>query len=86
MIIQIPTNDLHIIPEWRINSIKSAHIDFADNCVYASFDNNSGSKPIVDLKTYGVHLDNRFHRYDISVGPAGLFIKVINNEYSLYKG
>jgi hypothetical protein len=86
MLIHIPAEELVIVPYWRISSIRSVNVDYADNCLYAVFDGEKDEKCIFDLKKYGIKLDNRFCGYEVSVGKAGVFIKLTDNNHTIYKG
>ena len=50
MLIHIPAEELVIVPYWRISSIRSVNVDYADNCLYAVFDEGKDGKCIFDLK------------------------------------
>lgn len=86
MLIHIPAEELVIVPQWRISSIRSVNIDYANNCLYAVFDGEKEEKCIFDLKKYGVTLDNRCCGYSVSFGKAGVFIKLTNSNHTIYKG
>ena len=79
---------IHITPDeleeefrdsWRMGFISQPSIDYADNAIYAVFE---GKQVIIfRFKNYGFITDNRYNTYDISVGKAGITIKIKRNGF-----
>ena len=86
MILQIPISDLLISRDWIVNQFESMSIDYADNALHATFKGNNTPKIVFRFEKYGVKLDNRWCRYEISWGMAGVFIKLIDSSLSQYSG
>lgn len=76
MTILIGTDELE--PEfqspWKGGFIKHPSIDYADNCIYATFEKQEVI--IFRFKDYGWVNDNRRNSYRISSGEAGILIKI----------
>jgi hypothetical protein len=78
---------IHITPDeleeefrnnWRLGKIIHPSIDYADNAIYAVFE---GKQVIIfRFKEYGFIHDNRWNKYDVSSGSAGITIRIIKNE------
>jgi hypothetical protein len=78
---------IHITPDeleeefresWKLGFITQPSIDYADNAIYAVFENKQVI--IFRFKKYGWINDNRFNTYKISAGSAGITLKIIKNE------
>ena len=80
MIITIQPDEL--LPEfrqpWRLGYIKHLSIDYADNAIYAIFQEKLVT--IFKFDNFGWINDNRFNIYLISVGPAGIMIQILSRE------
>ena len=79
MIIIIDTKELteEFIESWKMGFIRDPHIDYATNCIHAWFE---GKEVVLyRFKEYGWVNDNRQNTYDISVGKAGITIKITKN-------
>jgi hypothetical protein len=62
--------------------IKSIHIDYATNALHGFLD--SGEEVIIfKFKDYGFIHDNKFNKYSISSGPAGITIKITETRGSI---
>jgi hypothetical protein len=76
MIINILPDELE--PEfresWKMGFITQPSIDYADNAIYANFENRVVI--IFRFNKYGWINDNRFNSYLISAGSAGITIKI----------
>jgi hypothetical protein len=77
---------IHITPDeledefresWKLGWISQPSIDYADNAIYAVFENRQVI--IFRFKDYGWINDNRSNRYLISYGSAGITINIISN-------
>ena len=77
---------IHITPDeleeefrnsWKLGFISQPSIDYADNAIYALFENKQVI--IFRFKKYGFIMDNRYNSYDISAGKAGITIKIKTN-------
>jgi hypothetical protein len=75
---------IHITPDeleeefresWKLGFITQPSIDYADNAIYAIFENKQVI--IFRFKNYGWTNDNRFNTYKISAGSAGITINII---------
>lgn len=62
---------------WRMGFISQPSIDYADNAIYAVFENKQVI--IFRFKKYGYVMDNRYNSYNISAGAAGITIKITSN-------
>ena len=74
-----------------INIEKSLHDDILDFCKVNGINDvddfiNKTLRKGFDLKKYGIKLDNRFCGYEVSVGKAGVFIKLTNSNHTIYNG
>ncbi len=78
---------IHITPDeleeefresWKLGFITQPSIDYADNAIYAVFENKQVI--IFRFKKYGWINDNRFNTYKISAGSAGITLKIVKNE------
>jgi hypothetical protein len=78
---------IHITPDeleeefresWKLGFITQPSIDYADNAIYAVFENKQVI--IFKFKKYGWINDNRFNTYKISAGSAGITLKIVKNE------
>jgi hypothetical protein len=72
---------IHIAPDelieefknsWKLGYITQPSIDYADNALYAIFENKLVT--IFRFNKFGIYLDNRFNGYQISYGLAGITI------------
>ena len=86
MILQIPISDLLISRDWIVNQFESMSIDYADNALHATHRGDDKHKIVFSFEKYGVKLDNRWCRYEIYWGMAGVFIKLIESSPSQYSG
>jgi hypothetical protein len=59
---------------WKMGFISQPSIDYADNAIYAVFENKQVI--IFRFKKYGFIMDNRHNTYNISAGSAGITIKI----------
>ena len=76
MIINILPDELE--PEfresWKMGFITQPSIDYADNAIWAIFE---GKQVIIfRFKDYGFINDNRYNRYSVSSGLAGIMITI----------
>lgn len=76
MIINISPEELE--PEfresWKMGFITQPSIDYADNAIWAIFE---GKQVIIfRFKKYGFINDNRYNKYYISAGNAGITIRI----------
>ena len=76
MIINILPEELE--PEfresWKMGWITQLSIDYADNAIWAIFE---GKQVIIfRFKDYGFINDNRYNRYSVSSGLAGIMITI----------
>jgi hypothetical protein len=76
MIINISPEELE--PEfresWKMGMITQPSIDYADNAIWAIFE---GEQVIIfRFKKYGFINDNRYNKYFISAGNAGITIRI----------
>ena len=76
MIINISPEELE--PEfresWKMGFITQPSIDYADNAIWAIFE---GKQVIIfRFKKYGFINDNRYNKYFISAGNAGITIRI----------
>lgn len=79
MIINISPEELE--PEfresWKMGFITQPSIDYADNAIWALFE---GEQVIIfRFKKYGFINDNRYNKYYISAGNAGITIRIESN-------
>jgi hypothetical protein len=79
MIINISPDELE--PEfresWKMGFITQPSIDYADNAIWAIFE---GKQVIIfRFKKYGFINDNRYNKYFISAGNAGITIRIESN-------
>ena len=74
---------IHITPEeleeefidsWKLGFISQPSIDYADNAIWAIFENKI--VVIFRFKKYGWINDNRYNTYLISAGAAGITIQI----------
>ena len=76
MIINILPDELE--PEfresWKMGVITQPSIDYADNAIWAIFE--SRQVTIFRFKEYGFINDNRYNKYFISTGLAGITIRI----------
>ena len=75
---------IHITPDeletefresWKLGWISQPSIDYGDNAIYALFENKQVI--ICRFKNYGWINDNRYNKYFISSGSAGITIQII---------
>jgi hypothetical protein len=78
MLIYIRPDELEpeFINSWKLGYITQPSIDYADNAIYAIFENKQVI--IFYFKKYGYVMDNRFTSYNITAGKAGITINIIN--------
>ena len=78
---------IHITPDeleeefresWKLGFIKHPSIDYADNAIWAEFENKIVI--IFRFKNYGWINDNRYNSYLISSGSAGITIQIKSND------
>ena len=78
---------IHITPDelepefkesWKLGFIKHPSIDYADNAIYAVFEEKLVI--IFRFKDYGWINDNRRNTYNVTAGSAGITIQIIRNE------
>jgi len=78
---------IHITPDeleeefresWKLGLIKHPSIDYADNAIWAEFENKIVI--IFKFKNYGWINDNRYNSYLISSGSAGITIQIKSND------
>lgn len=62
---------------WKMGFITQPSIDYADNAIYAIFENKQCI--IFRFNKLGWINDNRFNTYTISSGLAGIMINIIRN-------
>jgi hypothetical protein len=79
MIINISPEELE--PEfresWKMGFITQPSIDYADNAIWAIFE---GKQVVIfRFKKYGFINDNRYNKYFISAGNAGITIRIESN-------
>ena len=79
MIINISPEELE--PEfresWKMGMITQPSIDYADNAIWAIFE---GKQVVIfRFKKYGFINDNRYNKYFISAGNAGITIRIESN-------
>jgi len=79
MIINISPEELE--PEfresWKMGFITQPSIDYADNAIWALFE---GEQVVIfRFKNYGFINDNRYNKYFISAGNAGITIRIESN-------
>jgi hypothetical protein len=76
MIINILPDELE--PEfresWKMGFITQPSIDYADNAIWAIFEGKQVT--IFRFKEYGFINDNRYNKYFISTGLAGITIRI----------
>ena len=76
MIINILPDELEpeFINSWKMGMITQPSIDYADNAIWALFE---GKNVIIfRFKEYGWINDNRYNKYFISTGLAGITIRI----------
>jgi hypothetical protein len=76
MIINILPDELEseFIESWKMGFITQPSIDYADNAIWAIFE---GKQVIIfRFKKYGFINDNRYNKYFISAGNAGITIRI----------
>jgi hypothetical protein len=76
MIINILPDELEseFIESWKMGFITQPSIDYADNAIWAIFE---GKQVIIfRFKKYGFINDNRYNKYYISAGRAGITIRI----------
>lgn len=62
------------INSWKLGYITKPSIDYADNAIYAIFENKQVI--IFRFSKYGWINDNRSNKYLVSSGEAGITIKI----------
>ena len=76
MIINISPEELE--PEfresWKMGFITQPSIDYADNAIWAIFEGRQ--VVIFRFKKYGFINDNRYNKYFISAGNAGITLRI----------
>ena len=76
MIINILPDELEpeFVDSWKMGFITQPSIDYADNAIWAIFE---GENVIIfRFKEYGFINDNRYNKYFISAGTAGITIRI----------
>ena len=76
MIITILPDELEpeFIDSWKMGWITQPSIDYADNAIWAIFE---GEQVVIfRFKEYGFINDNRYNKYFISTGLAGITIRI----------
>ena len=76
MIINILPDELEpeFINSWKMGFITRPSIDYADNAIWANFE---GKEVIIfRFKDYGWIIDNRYNKYFINAGTAGITIRI----------
>ena len=77
---------IHITPDelepefresWKLGFISQPSIDYADNAIYANFENKLVT--IFRFKQYGWINDNRSNTYKVSSGSAGITINILKS-------
>jgi hypothetical protein len=77
---------IHITPDelepefresWKLGFISQPSIDYADNAIYANFENKLVT--IFRFKQYGWINDNRSNTYKVSSGSAGITINIVKS-------
>ncbi len=79
MIINILPDELEpeFVDSWKMGFITQPSIDYADNAIWAIFE---GKQVIIfRFKKYGFINDNRYNKYYISAGNAGITIRIESN-------
>ena len=76
MIINILPDELEpeFIESWKMGWITQPSIDYADNAIWAIFEGRQ--VVIFRFKEYGFINDNRYNRYSVSSGLAGIMITI----------
>ena len=76
MIINILPDELEpeFINSWKMGMITQPSIDYADNAIWAIFE--AKQVTIFRFKEYGFIHDNRYNKYFISTGLAGITIRI----------
>jgi hypothetical protein len=79
MLIYIRPDELEpeFINNWKLGYITQPSIDYADNAIYAVYNNEQVK--IFFFGKFGYVMDNRFTSYDITAGKAGITINIIRN-------
>lgn len=74
MIIYISSNELELEYRysWKMGHIQNPHIDFATNCVHATFENRDVI--LFNFKKWGYVVSNQNGTHTISAGEAGIII------------
>jgi len=76
MIIQISPEELlpQFVNSWKLGHISNPTIDYADNAIYAVYE----GKQIILFRfdKYGWINDNRYNKYLVSAGAAGILIQI----------
>ena len=80
MIINILPDELEpeFINSWKMGMITQPSIDYADNAIWAIFEGRQVT--IFRFKEYGFINDNRYNKYFISTGAAGITIRIEKNK------
>jgi len=63
---------------WKLEMVKHAHIDYATNAIHAWYEN----KEVILFRfgKMGWVNDNRSNSYDLTVGKAGITMKITQNK------
>ena len=78
---------IHITPEefeddfkqpWKQGLLKHPHIDYATNAIHCYFEDKEVI--IFRFKNYGFINDNRFNKYELSSGAAGITIRITKSD------
>lgn len=62
------------VNSWKLGYITKPSIDYADNAIYAVFENKQ--VVVFRFSKYGWINDNRFNKYLVSSGETGITIKI----------
>jgi hypothetical protein len=76
MVLMIPLEQTSISPTWRIHNLHSLSIDYADSTLRGWFKNSDDEVIVCRLKDYGMTLSNIRNGYELSWGPAGIYVKI----------
>ena len=79
MIILISSNELEeeFRDSWKGGKVTHPNIDFATNCIHATFENKDVI--LYRFKKYGYVVSNQSGTHTISAGDAGIMIHFTNN-------
>ena len=78
---------IHITPDelveefresWKLGHITQPSIDYATNAIHCYFEDKEVI--IFRFKNYGFINDNRFNKYELSSGTAGITIRITKSD------